>query len=311
MNPAPTAPATTKPLARPHNCYNVFFILEREKLIRETREQAAASTPSPSPCKSERGASSSSCDLSGYYFLDLPELPPRYRGLELSQDWYVPGRKAGRKHVKNEETHGREYELISYAHSFSTRLTSNRSTFKSLCPPVTSFADLARTVSTNWKVADADTKDYCRAVARILKNRHSALTQDRSTPLPIAGSNVQASEDKSRQQSAVSKKWKGVQTSIQNTQQGQNQSKSRQMLRQLMQQQQSKRQSTMSNLCTSNALAFDPWELLARFSSVGCGASLNVRVPYGDVTSTGQLFLDSEYCCPVTPEECGSVVRTN
>ena len=42
---------------------------------------------------------------------------------------------------------------------------------------VTSFAELTRTVSANWKSADKETKDYCIEVARILKARHAELTK--------------------------------------------------------------------------------------------------------------------------------------
>jgi hypothetical protein len=42
---------------------------------------------------------------------------------------------------------------------------------------VTSFAELTRTVSANWKSADKETKDYCVEVARILKARHAELTK--------------------------------------------------------------------------------------------------------------------------------------
>jgi hypothetical protein len=42
---------------------------------------------------------------------------------------------------------------------------------------VTSFAELARRVSANWKSADKETKDYCVEVARIIKARHAELTK--------------------------------------------------------------------------------------------------------------------------------------
>lgn len=40
-----------------------------------------------------------------------------------------------------------------------------------------SFTDLARTVGANWKTADKETKDYCLAVARIIKERHAELSE--------------------------------------------------------------------------------------------------------------------------------------
>jgi hypothetical protein len=42
---------------------------------------------------------------------------------------------------------------------------------------MTSFTELAWTVATNWKSADKETKDYCLAVARILKERHTEMTK--------------------------------------------------------------------------------------------------------------------------------------
>lgn len=82
-------------------------------------------------------------DLAGYDFLTLPDLPPRYQGLTLDHGWYVPGKNANRKHVKS---HG-----------------------------LTSFGELARTVASNWKVVDDETKNYCTTVAGIIKVRHAAL----------------------------------------------------------------------------------------------------------------------------------------
>jgi hypothetical protein len=87
-------------LARPYNVYNIFFILERARLIEEVCTQG-------SNVKS-RQPSSSPVDFFGYDLLCLPDLPPRYRFLDLPPDWYVPGKNAKRKHVA---TNGREFRL--------------------------------------------------------------------------------------------------------------------------------------------------------------------------------------------------------
>mmetsp|Transcript_39095 Transcript_39095/g.94099 ORF Transcript_39095/g.94099 Transcript_39095/m.94099 type:complete len:616 (-) Transcript_39095:397-2244(-) len=136
-----------KSLAQPHNCYNIFFILERQMLI-HAMKGSSDGDGTPARVSDEKKIASSvdvDVDLNGYDSLSLPELPQRYKGLTLENGWYIPGKNAKRKHVK---THG---------------LTS--------C----SFAGLARTVSSNWRVADSETKDYCNTVASIIKERYANL----------------------------------------------------------------------------------------------------------------------------------------
>ena len=78
---------------RPYNVYNIFFILERARLIQTCAEvTAVGKTP-------EIDQSTSSCDVAGFDLLCLPDLPPRYHGVHLPPDWYVPGKNAKRKHV--------------------------------------------------------------------------------------------------------------------------------------------------------------------------------------------------------------------
>jgi hypothetical protein len=86
-------------LARPYNVYNIFFILERARLV-QACEQAAMYKAAPA-----KHMPSSSADFTGYDLLCLPDLPPRYHDLLLPPDWFVPGKNAKRKHVA---THGRE-----------------------------------------------------------------------------------------------------------------------------------------------------------------------------------------------------------
>lgn len=95
--------AKLKHLARPYNVYNIFFILERARLIQQASvcvQAANIFTPAIQ--------SPPSSDCSGYELLYLPELPPRYHDLQLPPNWYVPGKNAKRKHVA---TNGRELNL--------------------------------------------------------------------------------------------------------------------------------------------------------------------------------------------------------
>ena len=92
-----------KSLAQPHNCYNIFFILERQKLIQAMKDSSDGDG-TPARALSENGTDSL-VDLGGYGSLRLPELPQRYKDLSLENRWYVPGKNAKRKHVK---THGRK-----------------------------------------------------------------------------------------------------------------------------------------------------------------------------------------------------------
>ena len=110
-----TAPAQ-KYLAKPHNCYNVFFILERQKLIQiQAMKYSWNGDGAPARVLNEN-VTDSLVEPHGYHSLGLPELPQRYKGLTLENGWYVPGKNAKRKHVK---THGRK---LLFALTFSTIL---------------------------------------------------------------------------------------------------------------------------------------------------------------------------------------------
>ena len=155
-------------LAQPHNAYNIYFILERYKLIHEMEWSCGTGAVQHHP--------QISYDLAGYDFLTLPDLPPPYQNLQLPLGWFVPGKNSKRKHRK---THGCELFDIDAA-IFARSLLS--ALFCHFRPSrhhmtVTSFAELARTVAANWKSADKETKEYCVEVARILKKRHTELTK--------------------------------------------------------------------------------------------------------------------------------------
>ena len=94
------------PLHKPHNAYNIYFILERQRLIcAKGLIDALEGSRGTETIKMHHQSSS---DLAGYDSLslpDLPDLPPRFEHLQLPRGWYVPGKNTKRKHVK---THGRE-----------------------------------------------------------------------------------------------------------------------------------------------------------------------------------------------------------
>ena len=48
------------------------------------------------------------------------------------------------------------------------------------------FEKLAQTVASNWKVIDTDTLNYCKAVAQLIKERHTELTKGGDAKKPKA-----------------------------------------------------------------------------------------------------------------------------
>ena len=80
-------------LSRPYSSYNIFFILERFRLLERNGwidNQIQQSHM-----------------LTGYEDLELPPLPPKYKHLEttLPNGWYMPGKKKQSKR-KHKKTHG-------------------------------------------------------------------------------------------------------------------------------------------------------------------------------------------------------------
>ena len=89
---------SNKRICQPLNVYNIYFILERQRLFQEMKgsgETAADHDELPR-------------DLAGYDFLSLPDLPPRYQELQLPHGWFVPGKNSKRKHVRS---HGCELKI--------------------------------------------------------------------------------------------------------------------------------------------------------------------------------------------------------
>jgi len=143
---------------KPYNNYNLFFILERARILEGKQTGAIATSNrsnkiSHSTLHDEYFSTKRIDDipqsLSGYEFIDLPPLPPRYQHLQsvLPEDWYdsVRNRLTKRKHKK---THG-----------------------------MVSFQEMAKTVAINWKAVDPLTKNYVETFAALLKGRHEELRQ--------------------------------------------------------------------------------------------------------------------------------------
>ncbi|KAL9178252.1 hypothetical protein ACHAXT_001796 [Thalassiosira profunda] len=72
--------------------------------------------------------------------LELPPLPPRYEGVDIPELWFVSSKSRDRKR-SHRKSHG-----------------------------VASFAEVARTVASNWKSIDSETREYVTDVSNKLKN---------------------------------------------------------------------------------------------------------------------------------------------
>ncbi len=100
-------------LHKPYNSYNIFFTLERTLLVEARRGGGDAAFVNRLPSSPKHSLPITVVATpTGYDFIDLPPLPPRYRHLKLllPPNWYVPGKNklVKRKHSK---THGREYPM--------------------------------------------------------------------------------------------------------------------------------------------------------------------------------------------------------
>lgn len=127
--------SNTDSVLRPYNRYNIFFILERESLLK---------TKGAHPTRQNAATIVAGLRDNGYENIDIPPLPPRYHNQVMADNWYIPK-------VKNEKrvhrkTHG-----------------------------VASFKDLASIIAQNWKTVDSQTYDYVATVERILKKRQQEL----------------------------------------------------------------------------------------------------------------------------------------
>jgi hypothetical protein len=90
-----------KQLHRPYHAYNIFFMLERERLIQEMKELGGT--------VDAKQHHQLSYDLAGYGFITLPDLPPRFQHVHMPKGWYAPGKNTKRKHVR---THGCKFSIL-------------------------------------------------------------------------------------------------------------------------------------------------------------------------------------------------------
>ena len=117
MKPTKKITLVNRRLVQPLNAYNIYFMLERHKLVDEMEGLCGTAA-----VQHHRQIS---YDLAGYDFLTLPlpDLPPRYQNLQLPLGWFVPGKNSKRKHRK---THGCEYFDINaaiFAHSLLSAMS--------------------------------------------------------------------------------------------------------------------------------------------------------------------------------------------
>ena len=116
--------------SRPYNRYNVYFILERERLVLER----GGSTKWSSMTKSNPEAAQVK---EGYEHLDIPkQLPPRFSHLYVPEGWYAPGPELKKR--PHRRSHG-----------------------------VASFKELAKEIAQSWKSIDIVTHQYCTAVEKV------------------------------------------------------------------------------------------------------------------------------------------------
>ena len=91
-----------KPIRQPLNVYNIFFILERARLLSQEVDGSGETATVQKHHDLSR-------DLAGYDHLGLPDLPPRFQELQMSPGWFVSGKNSKRKHVKS---HGCELLIL-------------------------------------------------------------------------------------------------------------------------------------------------------------------------------------------------------
>ena len=112
--------------SRPFTAYNIFFQIERERILQENNVDGVAAKPS----------STSTLDIDTD---DISQRPPAYRHLILQKNWHVvdPERKKRLGTKKNRPApHG-----------------------------ILTFVELSKTIAASWRIIDAETKRYCHEIA--------------------------------------------------------------------------------------------------------------------------------------------------
>eukprot|EP01082_Thalassiosira_pseudonana_P014342 g13062.t1 g13062 contig7:800285-800898(+) len=144
----------SKPVCgRPLNSYNIFFILERERLIQSKSKEGTATlyhrdhdaevtSASVGQTQEEKLERSTSDMYREFIDLELPPFPSRYRSIEgnLQVDWYMYDKNKNKPKRRHTKTHG-----------------------------AASFTEIVHHVSSTWKKIDTDVLRYVKKLESILR----------------------------------------------------------------------------------------------------------------------------------------------
>jgi len=114
--------------------YPLEYILQNLGVLPDLKDEDVFSTSDP-----------------GYVGSGRPELPPRYDGIILPNDWYIPGKTRRRKR-QHRASHGK-----------------------------ISFSDLSKSVSASWRNIDNETKLFCAQLADIGNQSYKKIIQRRKS----------------------------------------------------------------------------------------------------------------------------------
>eukprot|EP00956_Cyclotella_meneghiniana_P026299 scaffold56411_cov60-Cyclotella_meneghiniana.AAC.1 len=131
---------------KPINCYNLYYILERELILKNNGAPPAVKI-------------TSSCER--MYYGDLvsrfPPLPSRYESLDLSDFWFL-------RRTKRQRNRTKKYR--------DTVLDS--------------LDGLSLAIAKSWKSCDASVRDYVRAVAKIITKRNEEIMHIKNSTNSLA-----------------------------------------------------------------------------------------------------------------------------
>ena len=160
---------------RPLNRFNLFCILESERLHMKTNDGG-----DPTKTSTKKTPDLPPGIATGYEGLKMPELPPRFKDLtprelfvrtdfilslsdamlfahfqldfrQIEDDWFVPGR---RKLVKR--SHRKSHGAMG-------------------------FKEMARELAVSWRAIDGETLKYCTDCARIIADRYTEIITNRDS----------------------------------------------------------------------------------------------------------------------------------
>lgn len=154
---AAVATETKKKPPRPYTEYNIFFQLERDRILKELEDKKSEESGegNEEPSSPEEKILNQPSDEN-----DILPRPPQFAHLKLSPKWYdstvrIAQNKLNKSKRKHRKTHG-----------------------------LVGFLDLTKMISKAWAAADAETKGYCKRVADrqlgIYKEELKAIKKERS-----------------------------------------------------------------------------------------------------------------------------------